>query len=184
MRKTVIAAITALSLTSVSAWADVQSEVAETINATADAWNSQVHSNVLKLWDKDNETPYYLAEERDEWLVGWDELNGYLNPPRQSPVIQGMREEMSNIRVNQIAEDLAFAVWDMHFEMKMIGRPAIGENVRVTAILRKKPEGWRYIQWTEAPMTAGMYLDKLMQEDVDHDKFNAAMANKNKQQTN
>ena len=152
---------------------DLQREVAEVIHETAEKWNSQDFSTVLELWDKDEPVPFYLAEERDEWLVGWEELNGYLDPPRPSPVIQGIREEMSNIRVRPIGPDLAIAIWDMHFEMKMIGKKPIGEDIRVNAVLRKKPEGWRYIHWAEAPMTAMMYMEKLFQQDVDMEKFEA-----------
>lgn len=59
----------------------------------------------------------------------------------------------------------------MHFEMKIIGRKPIGEEIRVSAVLRRTAEGWRYIHWAESPMTAPMYLMKLMERDVDHEKF-------------
>ena len=65
-----------------------------------------------------------------------------------------------------LAPDLAAAVWDLHFEAKYRGSPPMGEDIRVTAIFRKKPEGWRYVHYAEAPMTGTMYLRKLMQKDV------------------
>ena len=142
------------------------------IHDTAERWNSQDFSTVLDLWDSDEEVPFYLAEEQDDWFIGWEPLRAYLDPPRPSPVMEGLREEMHDISVKLIADDLAIAAWNMHFEMKMRGRRPIGEDVRVSAVLRKKEEGWRYIHWAESPMTALVYIEKLFQKDVDHEKFN------------
>ena len=155
--------------------ADVQAEVEAVIHATADRWNSQDFATVLELWDTDEEVPFYLAEEQDDWFIGWEALRAYLDPPQRSPVVQGIREEMRDIHVKQIAPDLAIAAWHMHFEMKLIGQEPIGEEVRVSAVLRRTPEGWRYIHWAESPMTALMYIQKLYQRDVDHEKFNKVL---------
>jgi hypothetical protein len=149
----------------------ITSEVAAVIHATAERWNSQNYASVLDLWDPDEPTPFYLAEEQDDWFIGWERLRSYLAPPRPSPAVQGIREEMRDIHVKQIGPDLAIAAWWLHFEMKIIGRPPIGEEVRVSAVLRKTPAGWRYIHWAESPMTGVMYFQKLMERDVDQTKF-------------
>lgn len=143
------------------------------IHATAEAWNSQDFARVLDLWDPAEPVPFYLAEEQDDWFIGWEPLRGYLAPPKPSPAVQGVREEMRDIHVKLIAPDLAIAAWWLHFEMKIIGRPPIGEEVRVSAVLRRTEAGWRYLHWAESPMTGLMYLQKLMQRDVDQDKFHA-----------
>ena len=157
-----------------SAQAAEQDEVAAIkalVHHTADTWNTQDFRKVLDLWDPDEEVPFYLAEEQDGWFIGWEDLRAYLAPPLPSPVVEGLREEMYDISVKLIADDLAIAAWYMHFEMKIRGRLPIGEDVRVSAVFRKKPEGWRYIHWAESPMTALAYMDKLVQRDVDHEKF-------------
>lgn len=148
-----------------------EAEVEAVIYATADRWNSQNFSTVLELWDPDEEVPFYLAEEQDNWFIGWEPLKAYLDPPTPSPAVQGIREEMRNINVKFIGPDLAIAAWEMHFEMKIIGQNPIGEEVRVSAVLRRKPEGWRYIHWAESPMTAMMYIKKLYERDVVEEKF-------------
>ena len=145
---------------------DVTAAIQQVIKQTEANWNTQDFSTVLDLWDRDEPEPYYLAEERDEWLIGWDQLNGYLNPPVRNPAVEALRLDISNIRVKQIAPDLAFAVWDLHFEMKIRGRPPLGEDIRVTGIFRKKPEGWRYIHYAEAPMASMVYIQKLFERDV------------------
>ena len=141
------------------------------VHETAERWNSQDFRTVLELWDTDEEVPFYLAEEQDDWFIGWEPLKAYLSPPLPSPAVEGLREEMRDISVKLIADDLAIAAWNMHFEMKIRGRPPIGEDVRVSAVMRKKPEGWRYIHWAESPMAPLVYIEKLFQRDVDHEKF-------------
>lgn len=150
---------------------DERAAVIAVIHATAEAWNSQNFASVLDLWDPDEPAPFYLAEEQDDWFVGWEKLRGYLAPAKPSPAVQGIREEMRDIHVKFPAPDLAIAAWWMHFEMKIIGRKPIGEEVRVSAVLRRTANGWRYIHWAESPMTASMYLTKLMERDVDQAKF-------------
>lgn len=100
--------------------ADARAEVEAVIHATAEAWNSQDFASVLELWDPSEATPFYLAEEQEDWFIGWDPLRNYLAPPTPSPAVQGIREEMRNIHVKFIAPDLALAAWWMHFEMKII----------------------------------------------------------------
>ena len=112
-----------------------------------------------------------FAEEQPGWFLGWESLRNYLAPAKPSPVVQGIREEMHDITVKEAAPGLAVVAWLMHFEMKIIGRPPIGEDIRVSAVLRETKAGWRYIHWAESPMTAPMYLTKLMERDVDHAKF-------------
>ena len=145
---------------------EVEAAVTEVIHATAERWNSQDYATVLELWDPSESFPTYLAEEQAQWFIGWERLRGYLDPPRPNPVVEAIREEMYNIYVKQIAPDLAIAVWDMHFEMKTIGSNPIGEEVRVSAVLRNTPDGWRYIHWAESPKTAMVYIEDLYEKDV------------------
>ena len=152
---------------------DERAEVEALIHATAEAWNSQDFSRVLDLWDPAEPTPFYLAEEQNDWFIGWEPLRSYLAPAKPSPAVQGIREEMRDIHVKFPAPGIALVAWWMHFEMKIIGRNPIGEEVRVSAVLRRTPAGWRYIHWAESPMTGTMYTQKLMERDVDQEKFRA-----------
>jgi hypothetical protein len=146
--------------------ADVEAGVIEVIHETATRWNSQDFASLLELWDPDEAYPTYLAEEQAQWFIGWERLRGYLNPPRPNPVVEAIREEMYNIKVKQIAPNLVIAVWEMHFEMKTIGSHPIGEEVRVSAVLRDTSEGWRYIHWAESPKTAMVYIEDLYEKEV------------------
>ena len=47
----------------------------------------------------------------------------------------------------------------------------MAKEIRLSAVLRKKPEGWRYIHWAESPLTPGAYIDRLREKEVDYEKF-------------
>ena len=145
---------------------EVEAAVTAVVYETAERWNSQDFSSVLELWDQNEPFPTYLAEEQAQWFVGWDRLRDYLDPPAANPIIEVLREEMSKIQVNQIAPDLAIAIWEMHFEMKVRGSNPIGEDVRVSAVLRNTPEGWRYIHWVESPKATMVYIENLFEQGV------------------
>lgn len=145
----------------------VAADVRAIVHDTAERWNSQDFATLLELWDPNEAYPTYLAEEQAQWFIGWDRLREYLDPPRPNPAIEVLREKMSNIHVKQIAPDLAIAVWDLHFEMKVIASNPIGEDVRVSAVLRNTKDGWRYIHWAESPKTAMVYIEDLYEKDVD-----------------
>ena len=145
---------------------DVRDGVIETLMETEKRWNSQDFASLLELWDEEDEFPTYLAEEQSQWFIGWDRLGMYLDPPRPNPAIEAIREEYSDIQVKQIAPDLAIAVWYMHFEMKVIASKPIGEDIRVSAVLRNTDDGWKYIHWAESPKTAMVYMEDLFEKDV------------------
>ena len=148
---------------------EVEAGVKEIVLETARRWNSQDYATVLGLWDPNEPYPTYLAEEQAQWFVGWDRLNEYLDPPRPNPIMEAIREEMDQIQVKQIGPDLAIAIWEMRFHMKRFMSNAIGEDVRVSAVLRNTDEGWRYIHWAESPKTAMVYIEDLYENDVDDD---------------
>ncbi len=145
---------------------EVEAAVTAVVYETAERWNSQDFSSVLELWDQNEPFPTYLAEEQAQWFVGWNRLRDYLDPPAANPIIEVLREEMSKVQVNQIAPDLAIAIWEMHFEMKVRGSNPIGEDVRVSAVLRNTPEGWRYIHWVESPKATMVYIENLFEQGV------------------
>jgi ketosteroid isomerase-like protein len=146
--------------------ADVDAGVRATLAETEKRWNSQDFATLLELWDSADAFPTYLAEEQAQWFVGNERLQGYLDPPRANPVIEAIREEYSDIQVKQIAPDLAIAIWYMHFEMKTIAGKPIGEDIRVSAVLRNTDDGWKYIHWAESPKTAMVYIEDLFEKDV------------------
>jgi len=152
---------------------DVEAGVIATIKATEEAWNSQDYAKILDLWDPDEAFPTYIAEEQQQWFVGWDRIREYLDPPRPNPAIEALRMDFYDIQVKQIAPDLAIAIWYHHFEMKIIGSNPIGEDVRGSGVFRKTDAGWQWIHYAESPKTAPVFIEDLMEKEVrgDWDEF-------------
>jgi hypothetical protein len=50
--------------------------------------------------------------------------------------------------------------------MKVIASNPIGEDIRVSAVLRNTEDGWRFIHWAESPKTALVYIEDLFEKDV------------------
>ena len=146
--------------------AEVRTAVTAIVEETANRWNSQDFATLLGLWDPAEPYPTYLAEEQAEWFVGWDRLRAYLDPPRPVPVVEAIRMFAEDVRVKQIAPDLAIGIWNWHFEMKTIGSNPVGEDVRVSGVFRNTKDGWRYIHYAESPKTAAVYLEDLMEKEV------------------
>lgn len=144
----------------------VRAGVTAIVEETANRWNSQDFATLLGLWDPAEPYPTYLAEEQAGWFVGWDRLRAYLDPPRPVPVIEAIRMFAEDVRVKQIAPDLAIGIWNWHFEMKTIGSKPIGEDVRVSGVFRKTADGWRFIHYAESPKTAAVFLEDLMEKEV------------------
>lgn len=160
---------TVLPLVDIEVDPAIEAAVTAVVMETAERWNSQDYATVLELWDPAEPYPTYLAEEQAQWFVGWDRLNEYLDPPRPNPIVEAIREEMYDVQVKQIGPDLAIAIWEMRFHMKRVMSNAIGETVRVSAVLRNTDNGWKYIHWAESPKTAMVYIEDLYEQDADDD---------------
>jgi len=117
----------------------------------------------LELFDRENPTPQYLAEEEADWMIGWEELEWYFTAPERRAVVEAMDMNPSNIRVRSLTPDLALATWDIFAEFKFRRGPPMGEYLRANAILRKTEEGWRFIYYAEAPKSAMAYMRDMYQ---------------------
>lgn len=150
--------------------ADITEEITELLRETERRWDSQNTSSLKELWDTDDTEPFYLAGEQADWFAGWEQLNSYLDPKGGPKITQAIRVRFYNIRARLLAPDLAFAAYWMRTDMKLIFQPKpFGSDNRVSAVFRKKPEGWRYLTYAEAFQAPNMYLNHLMEKDVEDD---------------
>jgi hypothetical protein len=146
----------------------VAAEIEALLRETEAAWDSQDTTRWRDLWDTDDPEAYYLAGEQENWFIGWDAINAYLVPPAGSkPITQDIRVRFYDIHVRLLAPDLAFAAYWMRTDMKLTFAPKpFGSDNRVSAVFRRKPEGWRYVCYTEAFQTPTIYLQKLFEKDI------------------
>ena len=149
---------------------DITAEITALLRETEKRWDSQNTASLKELWDTDDAEPFYLAGEQDNWFTGWDELNAYLDPKGGPKITQAIRVRFYDIKARLLAPDLAFAGYWMRTDMKLVFQPKpFGSDNRVSAIFRRKPEGWRYLAYAEAFQAPNMYMNHLMEKDVPDD---------------
>lgn len=155
---------------SASASAHVASEVFDAIDevlkTTREIWNSQDFGRLKEVWDVDDPEPWYVPEEIETPFLSWPQIEKYWNPGRK--VLKGFRWDYSNLRVKQLAPDLALALFDHFYEIQLIfgpPDPTAGFD-RVLTLFRKKPEGWRHILYAQCPLGPESYVRALRKEIV------------------
>ena len=149
---------------------DINAEITALLRETEQRWDTQDTARLKELWDTDDTEPFYLAGEQNDWFVGWDQLYAYLDPKSGPKVTQAMRVRFYDIKARLLAPDLAFAGYWMRTDMKLIFQPKpFASDNRVSAIFRRKPEGWRYLAYAEAFQAPNMYMNHLMEKDVADD---------------
>jgi len=140
---------------------DVASEVEAVVRRFNEMFGDLEGPRPIELFDRDNPVPQYLAEEEDDWLIGWEALEWYFHRPERQAVVEAMDMYPSNIRVRSLAPELALATWDIFVEMKYRRGPPLGERTRANAILRLTDDGWRFLYYAEAPKTTLAYVRDL-----------------------
>lgn len=149
---------------------ELLTEVTDLLRRTEALWNAQDTPGLRALWDTDDPEPFYLAGEQADWFAGWDALNGYLAPAGTPKITEAIRVRFYDVRVRLLADDLAFAAYWMRTDMKLVFSPKpFGSDNRVSAVLRRKPAGWRYLTYAEAFQAPTGYLQKLFEKDVSPD---------------
>ncbi|MBM3504951.1 MAG: nuclear transport factor 2 family protein [Alphaproteobacteria bacterium] len=127
------------------------------------------YDGMLQLWDRDEPAPIYVAEEGDPF-VGWPAIEGYFANNRR--VLAALKVRTWNLQTRQPVPDLAIAFYEMHWNAKTTG--ALGHQLmagfnRVSALLRRKPAGWRLFHYIEAPLASPVYARRVARFAVDPD---------------
>lgn len=170
---------------------EVTAAIESLVTDFAGRWRAKTWTTVKDLFNPDDE-PYVLLAHQPDWLVGWDELDGYFSgkptmPEKSIPAEAppGLREiEASHyeyraegelaammytpdrVRVRLIDDDLALAIWYVDFQFKPRFGSAKGEHFKANAVFRNTPGGWKFIHYGEAPMSAIMYMERLYRSQV------------------
>ncbi len=113
-------------------------EVVDTIRQYVACAKTMDFAGRKALWDHDEPLPILCPEEATQPLVGWEALDAYWSRSRVT-----------------MADLKALATYDNRWIAHMAGpteEPAISADVRMNALLRRKPEGWRYFQLVEGPV--------------------------------
>lgn len=108
-----------------------------------------------RLWDQDDPMPLLMPEEAHAPLVGWDAIDAYWSQSRV--VMDSLESRSANHTAREIDAGVALATYDMRWRSTLAGpkelkRKPISADVRVTALLRHKPDGWRFFHLMEGPV--------------------------------
>jgi hypothetical protein len=145
-------------------------EIDAVLKRTEQIWNSQQFHRLKEVWDADDPEPWYVPEEIETPFTSWPEIERYWNPGRK--VLEAFRWQFSNLRVKSLSPDLALALFDHFYEIKLaVGppTPATAGFDRCLALFRLKPEGWRHILYAQCPLGPDTYLRALRQRIVSPD---------------
>jgi hypothetical protein len=137
------------------------SEIDAFLNEYEEQWDLQDPSRLAELWDQEDDQPFYLAEEQDEWRIGWEQVMGYFDPEGESTT-ESIRMRFDGVQARRLSDDLAFAKFWIRFDtsMKFLPTP-IGTDARASAIFRKTDAGWRLLTWAESPGSPILYIERL-----------------------
>jgi len=139
-------------------------EIDAVLNEYEALWDKQDTAGLIALWDQSDPEPFYLAEEQDEWRIGWEQVKDYFDPPGESTT-DSIRMRFDGVQARKLSEDLAFAKFWIRFDTKMQFLPnPIGTDARASAIFRKTDAGWRLITWAESPGSPILYVQRLYKQ--------------------
>lgn len=141
-------------------------EIQAFLDHYAEVYNRQDYEALLQLWDRDFDGAIYMAEEVDPPLHGWARIEKYFNPVPGVQILEGIRNEYSEVRASYLAEDLAVATYRLRFDIKVRRQPAMSSWDRVMAIFRRKEDGWRLLAYAEAPMAPLTMVRRMLEGQV------------------
>jgi outer membrane murein-binding lipoprotein Lpp len=143
---------------------ELTAEIDAVLNEYEALWDAQDTAGLAALWDQNDPEPFYLAEEQDEWRIGWEQVMDYFDPPGESTT-ESIRMRFDGVQARYLADDLAFAKFWIRFDTKMDFLPnPIGTDARASAIFRKTDDGWRLITWAESPGSPILYVQRLYKQ--------------------
>ena len=148
---------------------DLQNELQDLLRRFEDIWSRLKPTQLRELWDPNESDPYYIAEEIAEPMYGWETIEPYWAQAEEILVRFSIRT--FDMRCKRVAQDLAVLNFTMHWNgvVKGMEHAPMGLDVRVSALVRKGAEGWRFCHYVESPLGAFPYLQASYQANVDAD---------------
>lgn len=135
-----------------------QQEITSLLDTYFEAWNRYDVPAMRELWDEDEPTPIYLAEECEPH-IGWPAILKYWNVDRSKSQRHLTWRDLTAVRGS---EDVALAFyhcnWSTYIPGNRLYPKPFGGPVRISMALRRKPAGWRIFHYIEAPLASIVQL--------------------------
>lgn len=127
----------------------LQVEVAVLLRRHDETWNGLDFEALADLWDPDEPTPWYIADELGEAAVGWPECRrAWL---RLAGRVKGASVHSGELMARLLTKDLALAhyVTDWRLEPIEASISHAGQS-RSLAVLRKRDGRWLFTALSES----------------------------------
>jgi hypothetical protein len=137
------------------------------------AWKGGKYDALRALWDSDETAPIYIPEESEPmfgWeapMFGWEAMDGYFASNRK--VLANVAVRTWDHQVRPLGGNTAILVYQMHWNAKIVDGSLMGGDVRVNALVRRKPEGWHFFHYVEAPLAAMVQAREMLRNNCDAD---------------
>lgn len=138
----------------------LEQEIAAFLATYAETYNREDYAALLDLWDRDDPDAFYMAEEVDPPMRGWKLIEAYFARPG---VIDGIRNEYSDVRAHYLAPDVAIATYRLRFDIKIRNMKPLSGFDRVVAVFRRKDGAWKMAAYAEAPQAPMTMVRKFAQ---------------------
>lgn len=148
--------------------ATIETEILSIMSSVASDWNTNNYDGLKAHWDHTDPSPIYLAEEADQIMTSWPQVENYWSASEQW--IDWIHVEYSNYHVKRVDDANAMVTFDLRFDLKLNDRPRpIGGDNRAVVSLRMADGDWKIHSWVEAPLSAMSYVRKLYEMNVRDD---------------
>jgi len=131
---------------------DIKNEILGLIEETKRIWDTQNYSNLKSLWDAEDNNPLYIPEEKVDFPTDWNSLERYWNPVPGKKILDGIRNDYSNIKIKLISKEVAIILMDLNYDLKVINSQPLSGFDRIMCVVVKKDGDWKYSAYIEAPM--------------------------------
>lgn len=121
----------------------VEQQVAAVLDAFAAAWSARDLQRAADLWDEQEGSLSYIAEELGEVLFDRDRIVEHLL--RTEHRLTASRVSLGDVRVRELAPGLALATFTCRWEFEWVAYS------RVSAVLRQRGPRWCFVHYMEAP---------------------------------
>ena len=146
---------------------DIKNEILDLIQETKRIWDTQNYSNLKSLWDAEDNNPLYIPEEKVDFPTDWNSLERYWNPVPGKKILDGIRNDYSNIKIKLISKEVAIILMDLNYDLKVINSQPLSGFDRIMCVVVKKDGDWKYSAYIEAPMNP-MSLVYLMWKNAEN----------------
>ena len=146
---------------------DLHAELEDLLSGFRDRWCRLKPTELKELWDPEETNPFYIAEEVTDPMYGWDVIEPYWRAAEKLLLKFTIRTQ--DLKCKQISDTHAVMNFMMHWNglIKGMEDAPLGLDVRVSAVVKRTPDGWRFCHYVESPLGAFPYLKATYVANVD-----------------